>query len=235
MTHSKRPADASGTITLGSELAVNFIDTADAYGPFVSEQLIKRALHPNLKGLVIATKDMTRFGLGLSAAMFCVGCAGAQHEIRGQPMPPTQSVAILVTTTPEVDDTDEAGGVATLAETVSEGLKQHGILSQIYTAKDGHPPAPRLELNVLFWRQPGTSSRKLAAGGYVIPGLSVAALVTGGNRMIVECSVFLPGHEQRVFWRRFDKSHLPMMLTETDDTAAAASAGNAIVGDVLAH
>jgi len=93
MTFAKRPADASGTITLGEdlvvnrlgygamqltgagvwgdpkdpeeavrvlrralELGVNFIDTADAYGPFVSELLIKKALHPYAKGLVIATK-----------------------------------------------------------------------------------------------------------------------------------------------------------------------------------
>jgi len=93
MTRTTRPADASGTITLGGdlvvnrlgygamqltgagvwgepkdpeealrvlrrtvELGVNFIDTADAYGPFVSELLIKKALHPYAKGLIIATK-----------------------------------------------------------------------------------------------------------------------------------------------------------------------------------
>jgi pyridoxine 4-dehydrogenase len=38
------------------ELGVNFIDTADAYGPEVSERLIAEALHPYPRGLVIATK-----------------------------------------------------------------------------------------------------------------------------------------------------------------------------------
>jgi pyridoxine 4-dehydrogenase len=38
------------------ELGVNFIDTADAYGPEVSENLIAEALHPYPAGLVIATK-----------------------------------------------------------------------------------------------------------------------------------------------------------------------------------
>jgi aryl-alcohol dehydrogenase-like predicted oxidoreductase len=38
------------------ELGVNFIDTADSYGPFVSESLIAEALHPYPAGLVIATK-----------------------------------------------------------------------------------------------------------------------------------------------------------------------------------
>jgi pyridoxine 4-dehydrogenase len=38
------------------ELDVNFIDTADSYGPFVSEELIAEALYPYPRGLVIATK-----------------------------------------------------------------------------------------------------------------------------------------------------------------------------------
>jgi pyridoxine 4-dehydrogenase len=38
------------------ELGVNFIDTADAYGPEVSENLIAEALHPYPKDLIIATK-----------------------------------------------------------------------------------------------------------------------------------------------------------------------------------
>jgi len=38
------------------ELGINFIDTADSYGPHVSERLIAEALHPYPAGLVIATK-----------------------------------------------------------------------------------------------------------------------------------------------------------------------------------
>jgi pyridoxine 4-dehydrogenase len=38
------------------ELGVNFIDTADSYGPFFSEELIREALHPYPEDLVIATK-----------------------------------------------------------------------------------------------------------------------------------------------------------------------------------
>ena len=37
------------------ELGVNFIDTADSYGPYISEDIIREALHP-YDGLVIATK-----------------------------------------------------------------------------------------------------------------------------------------------------------------------------------
>lgn len=47
------------------ELGVNFIDTADAYGPETNELLIAEALHPYPKGLVIATKGgQTRPGPG---------------------------------------------------------------------------------------------------------------------------------------------------------------------------
>jgi len=38
------------------EMGVNFIDTADSYGPFVSEELIREALHPYPADVLIATK-----------------------------------------------------------------------------------------------------------------------------------------------------------------------------------
>jgi aryl-alcohol dehydrogenase-like predicted oxidoreductase len=52
------PANRTGaleTLRRLPELGVNFIDTANSYGPDVSEQLIREALHP-YQGLVIATK-----------------------------------------------------------------------------------------------------------------------------------------------------------------------------------
>jgi pyridoxine 4-dehydrogenase len=62
------PADrdnAKKVLRRAVELGVNFIDTADAYGPEVSELLIAEALHPYPKGLVIATKGgLTRPGPG---------------------------------------------------------------------------------------------------------------------------------------------------------------------------
>jgi pyridoxine 4-dehydrogenase len=60
------PADAQEAVRVlrrALELNVNFIDTADSYGPSVSEELIARALHPYAAGLVIATKGgLTRPG-----------------------------------------------------------------------------------------------------------------------------------------------------------------------------
>ena len=47
---------AKAVLRRAVELGVNFIDTADAYGPAVSEELIAEALHPYPEDLVIATK-----------------------------------------------------------------------------------------------------------------------------------------------------------------------------------
>ncbi len=59
------PADPDGsraTLRRVPELGIDFIDTADAYGPFISEDLIRETLHP-YKGLFIATKGgLTRQG-----------------------------------------------------------------------------------------------------------------------------------------------------------------------------
>jgi len=53
---------ALATLRRLREIGVNFIDTADSYGPDVSEQLIREALHP-YEGLLIATKaGLTRPG-----------------------------------------------------------------------------------------------------------------------------------------------------------------------------
>lgn len=52
----KDPANARRVLQRVVELGVNFIDTADSYGPEVSERLIAEALHPYPPGVVIATK-----------------------------------------------------------------------------------------------------------------------------------------------------------------------------------
>src|SRR5438477_6005583 len=62
------PPDRTNALKLlrrATELGVDLIDTADAYGPDTSELLIAEALHPYPKGLVIATKGgLTRPGPG---------------------------------------------------------------------------------------------------------------------------------------------------------------------------
>jgi aryl-alcohol dehydrogenase-like predicted oxidoreductase len=60
------PDEAVRVLRRAVDLGVNFLDTADAYGPVVAEPLIKKALHPYPADLVIATKvGHTRQGPGL--------------------------------------------------------------------------------------------------------------------------------------------------------------------------
>src|SRR5579872_7235113 len=52
----KDRTEAVRVLRRAMELGVNFIDTADSYGPSISEELIAEALYPYPAGLVIATK-----------------------------------------------------------------------------------------------------------------------------------------------------------------------------------
>src|SRR5438552_14720753 len=57
--------EAIRTLRRAVELDINFVDTADSYGPAVSERLIAEALRPYPEGLVIATKGgLLRSGPG---------------------------------------------------------------------------------------------------------------------------------------------------------------------------
>jgi aryl-alcohol dehydrogenase-like predicted oxidoreductase len=57
------PHEARAVLRRALDLGINFIDTADAYGPEVSENLIAETLHPYPAHLVIATKGgLTRTG-----------------------------------------------------------------------------------------------------------------------------------------------------------------------------
>ena len=59
----KNIKEARAVLRRAVDLGINFIDTADSYGPETSELLIAEALHPYPKGLVIATKGgLTRPG-----------------------------------------------------------------------------------------------------------------------------------------------------------------------------
>ncbi len=61
----KDPASVRRLLRQVVDQGINFIDTADSYGPEISERLIAEALHPYPSGLVIATKGgLTRSGPG---------------------------------------------------------------------------------------------------------------------------------------------------------------------------
>jgi hypothetical protein len=130
----------------------------------------------------------------LPASGLVVGCA-AQQTILGQPV--HRSVAIKLHISDEVNSADHAGGVAELVQAITDGLKDKGMDSDIYTADDDNPPPPRIELNVVYWSETTQLSRGLSA----TMGL-VGKAIGPNNRMIVDCGVVLDPGERRVFWRR---------------------------------
>jgi pyridoxine 4-dehydrogenase len=59
----ENPDEAKATLRRLPELNVNFVDTAESYGPYISEELIGEVLAPYAKGTIIATKSgLTRTG-----------------------------------------------------------------------------------------------------------------------------------------------------------------------------
>ena len=58
-------AEAIATIHRALDLGVNFLDTAEVYGPYTNEQLVGRALRGRREGVVVATKFGFRIGDGI--------------------------------------------------------------------------------------------------------------------------------------------------------------------------
>jgi aryl-alcohol dehydrogenase-like predicted oxidoreductase len=111
------------------ELGVNFIDTADSYGPFVSEDLIREALHP-YDGIVVATKGgFTRQGPDLWEPV------GRPEYLRQCVLMSMRRLGVeridlwqLHRIDPLVDRDEQ---FAVIAEMQSEGLIRHVGLSEV--------------------------------------------------------------------------------------------------------
>lgn len=115
-----------------TELGINFIDTADCYGPFVSEELIAEALHPYKKDLVIATKG----------GLVRPGLTEGQWPIIGDPAYLGQAVRMslrrlkveridlwqLHRVDPKVPDAEQFGFIKDM---IDQGFIRHAGLSQV--------------------------------------------------------------------------------------------------------
>jgi pyridoxine 4-dehydrogenase len=112
------------------ELGVNFIDTADSYGPNVSEELIAEALHPYPEDLVIATKGgLERTGPGRWPANgrpehLVEACEGSLRRLRLDEIPLYQ----FHRPDPAVPFEDSLGALVTLKE---QGKIRHIGLSNV--------------------------------------------------------------------------------------------------------
>ena len=109
---------------------VDFIDTADSYGPVVSEQLITEALHPYPDGLVVATKaGFTRPGPGEWTAVGRPAYLKQQVELSLRNLRVDRIDLIqLHRVDPEVPLEDQVGAFAELRE---QGKVRHIGLSEV--------------------------------------------------------------------------------------------------------
>ncbi|MEQ0878419.1 aldo/keto reductase [Enterobacter vonholyi] len=118
------------------ELGINFIDTADCYGPFVSEELIAEALYPYRKDMIIATKG----------GLVRPGLTDGQWPIIGDPAYLGQAVRMsmrrlkveqidlwqLHRVDPKVPESEQFGFIRDM---IDSGLIRHAGLSQVTVAQ----------------------------------------------------------------------------------------------------
>ena len=125
-------AEVLRTLRRAQELGINFIDTADSYGPGVSEQLIKEALAP-YPGILVATKaGLTRPGPGQWATKgnpdYLIRQAHASLKALG-----VEQIGLwqLHRIDPAVPAADQFGAVRKLLD---DGIIRHAGLSEVSVA-----------------------------------------------------------------------------------------------------
>jgi pyridoxine 4-dehydrogenase len=125
---------AIATLRRVVELGVNFIDTADSYGPAVSEELIAEALHPYPDDLVIATKGglvrpgPNRWDADGRPEHLREACEGSLRRLRLEQIPLYQ----LHRVDPNVPLAESLG---TIAELKNEGKIRHVGISNVSEAQ----------------------------------------------------------------------------------------------------
>jgi pyridoxine 4-dehydrogenase len=131
------PADHDGALAVlraAIEGGVDFIDTADSYGPVVSERLIAEALHPYPAGLVIGTKaGNTRTGPGEWVPVGRPAYLKQQVELSLRNLQVDRIDLIqLHRVDPEVPLEDQVGA---FAELKAEGKVRHIGMSEVSVAQ----------------------------------------------------------------------------------------------------
>lgn len=112
------------------DLGINFIDTADSYGPFVSEEIIAEALHPYPPDLVIGTKagferpGPHQWKMNCRPERLRAGCEGSLQRLRLDRLDLFQ----LHRVDPSVPEADQLG---TLEDLVREGKVRYIGFSEV--------------------------------------------------------------------------------------------------------
>ena len=133
----KNPDEAIRVLRRAVELGINLIDTADSYGPEVSERLIAEALYPYAAGLVIATKagfdrsGPNRWTMNGRPEHLRKACEGSLRRLKLERIDLYQLHRI----DPAVPADDQIG---TFVELQKEGKVKHIGLSEVSVAQIKH-------------------------------------------------------------------------------------------------
>jgi pyridoxine 4-dehydrogenase len=131
------PRDRQGAVAVVREavrLGINHIDTSDYYGPHIANEIIREAIHPYPKDLVIVTKVGARRGLDKSwpAALSREDLASAvQGNLRRLGLDALEIVNLRVGGQLEPNENSIAEPLAALADLQAKGLIHHIGLSNI--------------------------------------------------------------------------------------------------------
>ncbi len=124
------PDEARRVLRRLPDLGIDFIDTAESYGPYVSEQLIGEELAPYPRGMVVATKSgLTRTGPNIWPPLgrpefLRQGALMSMRRLRLEQIPLWQLHRI----DPKVPRDEQFGAIR---EMMSEGLIRHAGLSEV--------------------------------------------------------------------------------------------------------
>ncbi len=134
----KDHAAALAVLRAAVELGINHIDTSDFYGPYVTNQLIREALHPYREGLHIVTKVGYLRGDDASwqpAASPVQLREAVQSNLRNLGLERMDVVNFRAPGVNGPEDVSIAEGVDTLARLQREGLVRHIGLSNVTAAQ----------------------------------------------------------------------------------------------------
>jgi len=122
-------AEALNTLRALPELGVNFIDTSDAYGPDISEELIFEALHP-YGGILVATKGgLTRTAPGVWIPVGRPECL-IQQAYKSRRRLGVEQIGLwqLHRIDPKIPRDEQFGAIKTL---LADGVIRHAGLSEV--------------------------------------------------------------------------------------------------------
>ncbi len=202
----KDPDEARRVLRRVVELGINFIDTADSYGPEVSEQLIADTLHPYPKDLVIATKGgLTRQGpnkwLPVGRPEYLTQCVEMSlrrlrldridlyqlHRIDAK-VPVEESLGALA-------DLQKAGKIRHigLSEVSTEEIERAGKTAKIVSVQNRYNLSEREHENILHYCEKHQLGFipwfPVAAGKLVAPGGPLEAFAKRHNISVAQLSL----------------------------------------------